>query len=119
MDISEVNFKKYLELKKLVNEIKTFVYDNHEQLFDELGDIAPIFKIKKDEYNIILNRVYHLDDEQLFFIKHAWKKNKKEGLLKAVEFAYIWQLKGGKEFLKRIRKKLKRWAVTNVQKQSQ
>lgn len=114
MDLSEINFKKYIELKKFINEIKAFVYDNHNQFYEELGNIAPLFKITKEDYNIILNRVYHLDDEQLFFIKRAWKKSKKQGLLKALEFAYIWQLKGGKEFLKRIRKKLKRWAATNV-----
>lgn len=114
MDISEINFKKYLELKNFINEIKTFVYNNHDELYEELGDIAPIFKITKEEYNIILNRVFYLDDEQLFFVKRAWQKNKKEGLIKALEFAYIWQLKGGKEFLKRIRKKIKKWAVIRV-----
>ena len=103
MDISEVNFKLYQDLKNFVNEIKKYVHDNYSEINKEFTGIAPIFNLSLEEYNIILNRVYHLDDEQIYFIKRAWKKDKKKGLFKALEFAYIWQLKGGAEFLKRIK----------------
>lgn len=104
MDLPEINFKQYQELKNFINEIKIFVRENHAQLNDELSQIAPLFKLSLEEYTIILNRIYHLEDDQICFIKREWKKEKKKGLLKALEFAYIWQLKGGTEFLKRIKK---------------
>ena len=108
MDISEVNFKLYQELKNFINEIKDFVNENHDQLNEEFSQIAPLYKLSKEEYTIILNRVYHLEEDQVYWIKRAWNKEKKKGLLKALEFAYIWQLKGGTEFLKRIKYKKKK-----------
>ena len=107
MDIQEVNFKNYIKLSNFVNEIKTFVRENYEEINSEFSEIAPLLKLSMEEYTIILNRIFNLDDGQIFFIKRAWKKDKKKGLLKALEFAYIWQLKGGTEFLKRIKYKKK------------
>ena len=107
MDISEINFCDYIKQKNIVVEIKKYVKENRNELNSEFTKIAPLYKLSEDEYMTIINRCYNIEDDLFRLICIDWKKDKQKGVLRLLNICYIWQLKGGKEFLKRIKKRKK------------
>jgi hypothetical protein len=111
MDIQEItpskHFCDYVKMMNFVREIRTYTFENLEELNKEFVSYAPIFKLSKEEYIIIINRLYHTSDDEVNCIKRYWKKDKKKGLFKLIEFCYVRNLKGGREFIKKLKRKLK------------